>query len=171
MIACCVALFLLYISLCSCSTVSKNKIDLGDISNLELTENDKIIIAIDSCYKKNDFSWNDSLYEFNKEIGNVVVTDLSLKVENKEIDFKNISSCAEPWDVLLTRFVSEEANNFFYTSPYYSYPDEFNNIIECVAVISKDKPNLYGIVNKDIAIRLYDGSISKLINKWFTIDN
>lgn len=72
---------------------------------------------------------------------------------------------------MLTRFVSEEANNFFYTSPYYSYPDEFNGIIECVAVISKDKPNLYGIVNKDIAIRLYDGSISELINKWFTIDN
>lgn len=169
----CVAMFLFCtICMASCNSTEAKKINLGDASNIELVNAQELIVAIDSQEQYIEGVDNNSLISFNKDIARLISRDLSLNMEIKSIELTDVVSSVneknEEFDIALVKFNPDQNDRLLCSTPYYSFNINSKDKVDYVAVMSKNKNNLYEVINKDIAIRIYDGSVLSIANQYFS---
>lgn len=146
----------------SCEVKNNKKIDLGDLSNIETDESGNFIVAIDpkSLLLKNE----NKLDGFDIDVIKLVASDLSLNVKFQTMDYDEIYNSIKNHDVDAGIFSKGINANYqkdiAFSAPYYNNTNSIG--------ILNSNINLFQAVNKDIAIRIYDGSIGQLIEKWYS---
>lgn len=244
------------VSFAACSQNKRQKVDIGDISNIELTNKGKLTVAIAPGFIPLEFYDGPNLCGIDVDIAKMVADDLGLKINFVNVDFDKIIETVKNGDVDFgisgLTITPDIKNDALFSTPYYSdqkviavdknsqinadnidatltdantkisfiggstnqdyifanfdklqkfskdktseivasiknnetdvcmvyksYFDTHNDDLkivknikdkdECVIAIPKEKENLYQALNKEIAIRLYDGSIGSIINDW-----
>lgn len=247
-------------SACSGSENKLKKIDLGDISNIELIDQGKLKVGICPKFSPFEFEEKNKLVGYDIDIAEMIGNDLDLKVEYQKLQYEDLTNAIvnNEVDVAISAInidpTKQEEINF--STPYYTdqklfavgndsqinsdnlntylasnntriaflknstsddyvlknlnnlqmvqcedykeivdsisenkadiciaYQSFFNkdanalkiikkidNKDECAVALKKNKNNLYEAINKDLATRLYDGTIGSFIDKWFNKD-
>ena len=101
---------------------------------------------------------------FDIDVLKLVASDLGLNVEfhtmNYEEIYNSLKNSEVDAGVFSQSITADYQKDIAFTAPYYNNSNSIG--------IFKNNANLYQAVNKDIAIRIYDGSVGQLIEKWFS---